>query len=135
MEEPKTDGRIFASSLLILLVVVVPLTIWPERGGELLDTAYGFITAHFGVVYLWAGVAVLVFVLWLALGRYGDVKLGAEGSSPRFSDFSWVSMLFCAGVATGILYWGTIEWVEYFESPPYGASSPTASWPPRDPGI
>ena len=105
MEDPKTDGRIFASSLLILLAVVVPLAIWPERGGELLDAAYSFITARFGVVYLWAGVAVLVFVLWLALGRYGDVKLGAEGKSPRFSTFSWVSMLFCAGVATGILYW------------------------------
>jgi len=131
VEEPKTDGRIFASSLLILMAVVVPLAIWPERGGELLDAAYGFITARFGVVYLWAGVAVLVFVLWLALGRYGNVKLGAEGSSPRFSTFSWVSMLFCAGVATGILYWGTIEWAAYFESPPYGVeprSVQAAEW-------
>ena len=29
-------------------------------------------------------------------------------------------MLFCAGVATGILYWGTIEWAYYMDLPPLG---------------
>ncbi len=29
-------------------------------------------------------------------------------------------MMFCAGVATGILYWGSIEWVYYLKSPPFG---------------
>ena len=29
-------------------------------------------------------------------------------------------MLFCAGVATGIIYWGTIEWAYYVDSPPFG---------------
>lgn len=29
-------------------------------------------------------------------------------------------MLFCAGVATGILYWGTIEWAYYINTPPFG---------------
>ena len=29
-------------------------------------------------------------------------------------------MLFCAGVATGILYWGMIEWAYYIDMPPFG---------------
>ena len=28
-------------------------------------------------------------------------------------------MLFCAGVATGILYWATIEWAYYIVQPPF----------------
>ena len=131
MERPRTDGRIFGFSLGILLAVVLPLMIWPEAGGELLDAAYDFITVRLGVVYLWSGVAVLVFVLWLALGRHGDVRLGPPDGKPRFGLFSWISMLFCAGVATGILYWGTIEWAHYFESPPYGVeprSNEAAEW-------
>ena len=131
MEAPRTDRRIFGFSLAILLAVVLPLMIWPEAGGGLLDSAYDFITVRLGVVYLWAGVAVLVFVLWLAFSKHGDVKLGEPDSEPRFGLFSWISMLFCAGVATGILYWGTIEWAAYFQSPPFGIeprSSEAAEW-------
>ncbi len=28
-------------------------------------------------------------------------------------------MLFSTGIGTAILYWGTIEWVEYYENPPF----------------
>lgn len=131
MEAPRTDRRVFVSSLAVLVAVTAPLMIWPDRGGEILDSAYAFITDRLGVVYLWAGLATLILVLWLALGRYGEVKLGAPEVSPRFSLFSWIAMLFCAGVATGILYWGTIEWASYFENPPYGVeprSDEAAEW-------
>ena len=30
-------------------------------------------------------------------------------------------MLFCAGVGAGLLYWASIEWVSYYESPPFSA--------------
>lgn len=131
LETPRTDRRVFGFSIGILLAVVAPLMVWPEASGRVLDAAYGFISERLGVVYLWAGLGVLVFVLWLALGRHGNVKLGAPDSQPRFSLFSWISMLFCAGVATGILYWGTIEWAAYFEAPPYGVeprSNEAAEW-------
>ena len=123
METPRTDLRVFVSSLAVLFSVTAPLMIWPDRSGRILDAAYAFITDRLGVVYLWAGLATLILVLWLALGRYGQVKLGAPDVGPRFSLFSWIAMLFCAGIGTGILYWGTIEWAYYFEAPPHGLVS------------
>ena len=105
--------------------------VWPETGGRLVDVWYEFLTQQLGVVYIWAGTAVLGFVLWLALGRYGAVVLGTPGQPPRFSTASWVSMLFCAGVATGILYWGTVEWAHYYVGPPFGVeprSAEAAEW-------
>ena len=36
-------------------------------------------------------------------------------------------MLFCAGVATGILYWGTIEWTYYYDAPPFGVEPRSAA--------
>jgi BCCT family betaine/carnitine transporter len=122
----KTDWPIFTTSLVTLLAIAGPLMVWPEAGGRLVDTLYAFLTSQLGVVYIWAGTATLVFVLWLALGRYGGVVLGAPGVSPVFSTYSWVSMLFCAGVATGILYWGTIEWVHAYIEPPFGAEPRSA---------
>ena len=122
----KTDWPIFTTSIVTLLAIAGPLMVWPEAGGRLVDTLYAFLTSQLGVVYIWAGTATLVFVLWLALGRHGGVVLGAPGVSPSFSTYSWVSMLFCAGVATGILYWGTIEWVHAYIEPPFGAEPRSA---------
>ncbi len=122
----KTDWPIFTTSLVTLLAIAGPLMVWPDAGGRLVDTLYASLTSQLGVVYIWAGTATLVFVLWLALGRYGGVVLGAPGVSPAFSTYSWVSMLFCAGVATGILYWGTIEWVHAYIEPPFGAEPRSA---------
>ena len=119
MTHSRTDWPIFTTALVTLLAIAGPLMLWPEVGARLVDTVYEFLTSHLGVVYIWAGNAVLCFVLWLALSRHGSQVLGRPGVSPRFSTASWVSMVFCAGVATGILYWGTVEWVHYYVGPPF----------------
>ena len=69
------------------------------------------------VLYLIGSVATLLFLLYLALSRYGDIRLG--DTAPDFSTFSWSAMLFCGGIGTSILYWGTVEWAHYYESPPF----------------
>ena len=126
MNSSKTDWPIFTTALVTLGAIAGPLMVWPEAGDRLVDTLYSFLTSQLGVVYIWAGTATLGFVLWLGLGRYGRVVLGTPGRAPSFSTFSWVSMLFCAGVATGILYWGTIEWAHYYVGPPFGVEPRSA---------
>ena len=126
MNSSKTDWAIFTTALVTLGAIAGPLMVWPEAGDRLVDTLYSFLTSQLGVVYIWAGTATLGFVLWLGLGRYGRVVLGTPGRAPSFSTFSWVSMLFCAGVATGILYWGTIEWAHYYVGPPFGVEPRSA---------
>ncbi len=121
MENVKVDRIIFTTALLLLIIVCIPLVVFPKAGADIVKTVFDFITLKFGVVYLWSGVACLGFLFWLSFSKYGNIVLGFEGEKPQFSLYSWVSMLFCAGVATGILYWGTIEWAYYYESPPYGA--------------
>ena len=46
----------------------------------------------------------LVLVLWLLVSRFGDVKLGKDDDEPDFSTFSWICMLFSAGLGIGLLY-------------------------------
>jgi BCCT family betaine/carnitine transporter len=122
MQKVKIDRTIFISSILLIIIVCIPLTMFPAEGTKVVNTIFNFITSNLGVIYLWAGVACLIFLLWLAFSKHGSIVLGNEGEKPQFSLYSWVCMLFCAGVATGILYWGTIEWTYYYESPPYGAA-------------
>ena len=77
-------------------------------------------TRNFGVLYLWYGTGVVVFLLWLAASRFGRVRLGDAHEKPEFTTFSWLAMIFCAGVGATLLYWAVIEWGYYILKPPYG---------------
>jgi len=116
----EVDKVSFGATLLVIVVAVVPLLLAPEAGALLLQQAYSFIADTFGVAYLLGGISAFMLLLWLAFGRYGSVKLGDADDTPDFSTFSWVGMLFCAGVGAGLMYWAAIEWAYYYQSPPYG---------------
>jgi len=40
---------------------------------------------------------------------YGDVKLGKDDEKPEYSDVSYFAMVFCAGVAIGLIFYGASE--------------------------
>ena len=125
------DKTNFAATLIIILLVSVPLVLDPVGGAELVQQSYKFIATNFGWLYLLGGIAALLLVLWLAFGRFGAVTLGSAGEKPEFSTYSWVAMLFCAGVGAGLMYWSAIEWAYYYQSPPFGAepqSAEAARW-------
>jgi BCCT family betaine/carnitine transporter len=119
----------FSASIAVILMACLPLIMFPESGGEYLNGLYRDITGYFGFLYLLSGVAVLLFLLWLAFGPYGKVRLAAGDEKPEFSTLSWTAMLFCAGVGAGLLYWAPIEWGHYYGAPPFGveARSPEAA--------
>src|SRR5918996_4383016 len=56
--------------------------------------------------------------LFLSIGPYGHVRLGADDDRPEFSTASWIAMLFAGGMGSGLLFWGVAEPVYHFTSPP-----------------
>jgi glycine betaine transporter len=58
----------------------------------------GWLIASFGWVFILASFGFLVFVLFLALSRYGRIKLGKDDDEPEFRTASWVAMMFSAGI-------------------------------------
>jgi glycine betaine transporter len=57
----------------------------------------------------------LIVCIWLALSRYGRIKLGQDTDQPEFSTISWLTMLFAAGMGVGLLFWGTAEPLTHFD--------------------
>jgi len=129
LEKGRVDWPSFLTCVTIVLLVSLPLLIFPEAGERLLTASYDFIADRLGFLYAFAGFGVFVLLVWLAFGRYGKVKLGREADTIEYSNFSWTAMLFCAGVGAGLLYWAAIEWSFYYEAPPFGAAprSPEAA--------
>lgn len=114
------DWPIFGASAVLLLSLVVPLMVYPNEGREVLSIAFDYLTHNFGVVYIISGIAALIYLLVLAFGRHGNIVFARENTEPQFSTLSWSAMLFCGGIGTSVVYWGTIEWAHYFVTPPFG---------------
>ncbi len=81
------------------------------------------ISQHFSWLYVVSMTAFLVFVLWLALSRYGKIRLGPDDQRPEFPTISWFAMLFSAGMGIGMLFFGVAEPMSHFLSPPAGEGS------------
>ncbi|SFL34451.1 betaine/carnitine transporter, BCCT family [Gracilibacillus orientalis] len=120
MRQRQIDWPTFIGAFLLLLAVTLPLILFPEEGKEIVGKANTFMTTNFGVLYLAMGLIVFAFLLYVAFSKNGHVKLGDEGQKPEFNSFSWAAMLFAAGIGSSILYWSVIEWVYYYQGPPFG---------------
>ncbi len=125
------DRTAFGVSIGLIALACIPLFLAPEAGGRLVTRTYELLADKFGLVYQWVTAAVTVFLVWLAFSRHGRRRLGTPDSRPEFSTFSWIAMLFCAGIGSGLLYWSTIEWATYLDAPPFGLapdSTEAAEW-------
>lgn len=121
------DWTTFIGSSVILLIAVIPMMVFPKASQEVITKMNDAVSSALGSVYLFIGLAILIFVLYIAFGKYGNVTLGKATDKPEFNNFSWAAMLFCAGIASDILYWGIIEWAFYYQDPPHGGKGMTDS--------
>ena len=107
------------ASKIIISALVVWAIFWPVQAGKTLGDWNTLILANFAAWYIWV-VALFVSVciglaLWPAAGR---LNLGRPGEKPDFSNFSWFSMMFSAGIGVGMLTWAVAEPVTHFGNNP-----------------
>ncbi len=79
--------------------------------------------ANTGWLFVLTSSGFVVFVLWLALSRFGNIKLGRDDEEPEFRTISWVSMMFSAGMGIGLMFYGVSEPISHFVSPPPGTGA------------
>ncbi|WP_110182009.1 BCCT family transporter [Nocardioides solisilvae] len=103
-------------------VLTVAFVVWgiadPGSVATVASAAYDWTVEHLGWLFNAVATVVLVALLVLAFSRYGDIPLGKDGEEPEFSTFSWVAMLFAAGLGIGVMFWGPSEPLTYFITPP-----------------
>jgi choline/glycine/proline betaine transport protein len=86
-----------------------------------------WIVHYVGWFYSFAVAVFVVFVLYLAMSRFGHTKLGPDDSEPEFSFATWFAMLFSAGMGIGLMFYGVAEPVLHYASPPIGEGSTVES--------
>jgi choline/carnitine/betaine transport len=86
-------------------------------------TALGWIMDNTGWLFALTASGFVVFVLWLALGKFGNIPLGCDDEEPEFRTISWVAMMFSAGMGIGLMFFGVAEPLTHFATPPPGTGA------------
>ncbi len=112
---------VFPASAGIVLTLLALVFLLPgDEFRAFFEGVRNWISGTFGWLYVAAMTGFLVFAIWLAIGKYGRIKLGADDEKPEFNRLTWFAMLFSAGMGIGLLFWSVAEPIEHFNSTPPG---------------
>lgn len=99
-------------------------SIWGVINPESLTTTLYSWTSRFNNDFNWFVILmpllILALCVYLAFGKFGNVKLGGKDTTPEFSTFSWMAMLFTAGIGVGLVNFGVAEPLTHFMQSPLG---------------
>ena len=116
-EKRRIDWMITLVPFILIMGVAGLLFIWPEQSNEVISQIRFFFGDTVGLYYLVMGVGVLVISIFLSFSKYGNIVLGEPNEKPRYSFFTWGSMMFTCGLAADIIFYSFAEWVMYATNP------------------
>ena len=105
-------------------VIALAFVLWGFLGRDSLATTsqsvLDWVMEYTGWLFMVLASLFVVFILWLALGKFGNIPLGKDGEKPEYRTVSWISMMFAAGMGIGLMFYGVAEPLYHFISPPPG---------------
>ncbi|MBD1421290.1 BCCT family transporter [Sphingobacterium chuzhouense] len=111
-------------SLIFIFGVTILSVFFPNRTEYYLSVVKNILFENLNWLYVMVVTIFVFFLLFLFVSKYGNIKLGANDSKPEFSFFSWVSMLFAAGMGIGLMYFGVAEPLSHYADPAFGDNFP-----------
>ncbi|WP_201541691.1 BCCT family transporter [Psychrobacter faecalis] len=115
---PKVNKPVFITSSVLIVGFIIFGSLFSETAAALFSFLQAFIAEKFRWLFIILFNMALVFCIYLTASRYGDIRLGKQTERPQYSLFSWIAMLFSAGIGIGLVYWGTAEPLYHFMAPP-----------------
>lgn len=118
--QPTSDlnRSVFFVSATIIVFFSLYTILFNQSASQILDTVLNWVSHTFGWYYFFTASLCIIFVLFLAFSRYGDVKLGPKHSVPEYSLLSWSAMLFAAGIGIDLMFFSVAEPIMQYMAPP-----------------
>ncbi|HSE56237.1 MAG TPA: BCCT family transporter, partial [Nocardioidaceae bacterium] len=132
-EASPTTGKVDKVVFGVTAALAVGFLVWGFASTSSLGTAssaaLSWTVTNMGWLFVTLASGFVVFVIWLAAGRFGTIPLGNDDEEPEFRTVSWIAMMFSAGMGIGLMFYGVSEPLTHFATPPPGtvdAGSPQA---------
>lgn len=121
----KEFNTIFVVSLIICVIIAVWAVGFNAAFTVAANAMFAFFTQKFGWLYLASMLAFVVFAIFIAAGKWGNITLGEDGEKPEYSTLTWFAMLFGCGMGVGLVFWGVAEPISFYVSPAAGIAPET----------
>src|SRR3712207_499533 len=123
---PRIDPVVFWTAAVLSAVFVAWGVFFTDNLAAVFTAVlFNFLVPNFGWVFVLSSFGFLAFSVYLALSRYGRIRLGGQDERPEIRTSSWVAMMFSVGMGIGLMFFGVAE-------PMYYLATPLRSrWPPR----
>ena len=122
-ERAGLDKVVFGVSAAIAVAFLVWGFVSTSSLADVSGKSLSWTMANTGWLFVLTSSGFVVFVLWLALSRFGNITLGRDDEEPEFKTISWVSMMFSAGMGIGLMFYGVSEPITHFATPPPGTGA------------
>ncbi|MGL4712059.1 MAG: BCCT family transporter [Shewanella sp.] len=109
---------VFYSSVFFIILMVMICAIWPTEANSIFRKMQSWIEMKAGWLYILSVAFFLIFIIFVMVSRFGDIKLGPDHAVPDYSYKSWIAMLFSAGMGIGLMFFGVAEPVMHYLAPP-----------------
>jgi choline/glycine/proline betaine transport protein len=120
---------VFPIALVIIALFIAVTVLLGDQAASVYTALFNFIGENFGWFYLLAVNLFIVVLLYFAFSKYGKIRIGGVEAEKEFSDFSWMAMLFSAGMGIGLMFFSVSEPLYYFQNVPgfFGAEAGTGA--------
>ena len=104
------------SSLLVFLILAV-FQLFPEQFLAVLSWVKTVFVIQISWFYILSIFVFFCLCIYLSVSPYGKIRLGSL-SQPKYSTWTWISMLFSTGMGTGLLFSSVYEPLYHYVFPP-----------------
>lgn len=124
---PRVNWVVFLISAGIILAFSLWAIFAPTSAESTLLEIVTWIAENVGWFYVVTVSLVILFVLWVAFSPEGRVRLGPDHARPEYKLFTWVAMLFAAGVGIDMLFYSVTGPISHYLTPPDAAPESAAA--------
>lgn len=101
------------------VVIFVPILIFgtlimigiltPEKFLKFLNACFFALMSNGGWLISLGTLLFVIFMIVILVHPIGKVRLGGKDEKPEYSMWNWFAISLCAGIGTGIVFWGAVE--------------------------
>ncbi|MEF8773279.1 MAG: BCCT family transporter [Halobacteriales archaeon] len=114
----RQDPATFGVPVVVFVLFFAARLLFPGGTETAVSAVQGVLLTRFDWLFLGAMFLSVVYVLFLLVGPWGDVRLGGPDAEPTYTYPTYFAMFFTAGIAAGIVFWGPAEAIFHYDSPP-----------------
>lgn len=114
----RQDRVVFGVPVVVFALFFAAQVVRPAATGAAVTGVTQFLLTRFDWLFLGAMFLSVSYCLFLVVGPWGEIKLGGPEAEPTYTYPTYFAMVFTAGIAAGIVFWGPAEAIFHYRTPP-----------------